>query len=127
METLEPRQQHAMVLLAGGQGVNEVCDALNIHRTTLWRWRKHPEFIAGWNQMVKQGKEKQIQALLELQQQAFNVLRDCLSSQNELLRYKAAITIVEKVEAIPEGPVYVQEIVHKQQQEEKFCELTDLK
>ena len=127
METLEPRQQHAMALLAGGKGVDEVCGALNIHRTTLWRWRKQPEFIAGWNQMVKQGKEKQIQALLGLQQQAFNVLRDCLSSQNELLRYKAAITIVEKVEAISEGPVYADEIQHKQQQDEKFRELTELR
>ena len=127
MSTLEPLQQQAMSLLAGGQGVDEVCDALNIHRTTLWRWRKQPEFIASWNQMVKKGKEKQIQALLELQHQAFNVLKDCLSSQNELLRFKAAITIVEKVEAIPEGSVYVEEILHKQQQDEKFRVLTDLK
>ena len=64
--------------------------------------------------MVKQGVEKQIQALLELQQQAFNALGDCLSSKNELLRYKVAITIVKKVEAITEGPVYVREIIHKQ-------------
>ena len=127
METLEPRQQHAMVLLAGGQGVDEVCDALNIHRTTLWRWRKQPEFIANWNQMVQQGKEKQVQTLLELQQQALSVLKDCLSSQNELLRFKAAITIVEKIGAITEGPVYVDEIQHKQQQDEKLRELTDLK
>ena len=77
--------------------------------------------------MVKQGVEKQIQALLELQQQAFNALRDCLSSKNELLRYKAVITIVEKVEAIPEGPVYVREILHKQQQDQKLWELTDFK
>ena len=102
-----------MALLASGQGVDEICDALDIHRTTLWRWRKQPEFIAGWNQMVKQGIEKQIQALLELQQQAFNALRDCFSSKSELLRYKAAITIVEKVEAIPDGPVYVREIHQK--------------
>ena len=127
MDSLAPQQHQALVLLAGGQGVDEVCDALNIHRTTLWRWRKQPEFIAGWNQMVKQGKEKQIQALLGLQQQAFNVLRDCLSSQNELLRYKAAITIVEKVEAISEGLVYADEIQHKQQQDEKFRELTELR
>ena len=126
MSTLEPLQQQAMSLLAGGQGVDEVCDALNIHRTTLWRWRKQPEFIASWNQVVKKGKEKQIQALLELQHQAFDVLRDCLSSQNELLRFKAAMTIVEKVDAMPEGLVCAEEIQHKQLQDEKFRELTDL-
>ena len=77
--------------------------------------------------MVKQGKEKQVQALLELQQQALSVLKDCLSSHNELLRFKAAITIVEKVGAITDGPVYTDEIQYKQQQDEKFRELTDLK
>ena len=127
METLEPQQQQALVLLAGGQSVDEISDTLKIHRTTLWRWRKQPEFIASWNQMVQQGKEKQIQTLLELQQQAFNVLRECLSSQNELLRFRAAIAIVEKVGVMPDGSVYADEILHKQQQDEKFRELTDLK
>ena len=126
MDSLEPQQQQALVLLAGGQGVDEISDALKIHRTTLWRWRKQPEFIASWNQMILQGKEKQVQTLLELQQQALSVLKDCLSSQNELLRFKAAITIVEKVGSITEGPVYADDIQHKQQQDEKFRQLTDL-
>jgi len=126
MDSLEPQQQQAIALLTAGQGVDEISDALNIHRTTLWRWRKQPEFIASWNQMVQQGKEKQLQTLLELQQQALSVLKDCLSSRNELLRFKAAITIVEKVGAITEGPVYADEIQHKQQQDEKFRQLTDL-
>ena len=62
--------------------------------------------------------------MFKLQQQAFNALRDCFSSKSELLRYKAAITIVEKVEAIPEGPVYVREIHQKQQPDQKLYELT---
>lgn len=126
MDSLEPQQQQALVLLAGGQGVDEISDTLKIHRTTLWRWRKQPEFIARWNQMVQQGKERQIQLLLELQQQALHVLKDCLSSENELLRFKAAIAIVDKVGAMPDGSVYPDEILHKQQQAEKFRQLADL-
>ena len=126
MDSLEPQQQQALVLLASGQGVDEISDTLKIHRTTLWRWRKQPEFVARWNQMVQQGKEKQIQLLLELQQQALHVLKDCLSSENELLRFKAAIAIVDKVGAMPDGSVYPDEILHKQQQAEKFRQLTDL-
>ena len=124
---MEPQQQQALALLVGGKSVDEISETLDIHRTTLWRWRQHPDFIASWNQMIQQGKEKQIQLLLDLQQQAFNVLRECLSSQNELLRFRAAIAIVEKVEVMPEGSVYADEILHKQQQDEKFRELTDLK
>ena len=126
METLEPQQQQALVLLAGGQSVDEISDTLKIHRTTLWRWRKQPEFIASWNQIVQQGKERQIKSLLDLQQQAFNVLRECLSSQNELLRFRAAIAIVEKVEAMLDESVYTDEIQHKPQQYEKLRQLTDL-
>ena len=126
METLEPQQQQALTLLAGGLGVDEVSNALDIHRTTLWRWRKHPEFIASWNQMVQKGKETQIQALLELQNQAFDVLKDCLSSQNEMLRFKAAMKIVEKVADMPDGLIYAEDILHKQSQDEKLRKLTDL-
>ena len=49
MGTIEPVQKQGMSMLAVGQGVDQVCDALNIHRITLWRWRKQPEFIASWN------------------------------------------------------------------------------
>ena len=49
MGTIEPVQKQGMSMLAVGQGVDQVCDALNIHRITLWRWRKQPEFIARWN------------------------------------------------------------------------------
>ena len=52
---------------------------------------------------------------------------DCLSNQNELLRFEAAITIVEKVGAMPEGLVYAEKALHKQLQGEKFRELNDLK
>ena len=76
--------------------------------------------------MVQQGKERQIQLWLELQQHALHVLTDCLSSENELLRFKAAIAIVDKVGALPDGSVYPDEILHKQQQAEKFRQLTDL-
>jgi len=73
---MEPQQQQALALLVSGKSVDEISEELDIHRTILWRWRKQPDFIAGWNQMIKQSKEKQIQLLLDLQQQAFNVLRE---------------------------------------------------
>ena len=52
---------------------------------------------------------------------------DCLSNQNELMRFKAAITIVEKVGAMPEGLVYAEGTLHKQLQGEKFRKLSNPK
>ena len=48
---MEPQQQQALALLVSGKSVDEISGELDIHRTTLWRWRKQPDFIAGWNQM----------------------------------------------------------------------------
>ena len=52
---------------------------------------------------------------------------DCLSNQNQLLRFKATVTIVEKVGAMPEGLVYAEKILHKQLQGEKFRKLSNPK
>ena len=52
-QSMEPQQQQALSLLVSGKSVDEISEELDIHRTTLWRWRKQPDFIAGWNQMIK--------------------------------------------------------------------------
>ena len=78
---MEPQQQQALTLLASGKSVDEISETLDIHRTTLWRWRKNPEFIARFNQLIQQGKEKQIQSFINLQQRAFEVFEEALSSE----------------------------------------------
>jgi len=50
---MEPQQQQALSLLVSGKSVDEISEELDTHRTTLWRWCKQPDFIAGWNQMIK--------------------------------------------------------------------------
>ena len=123
---MEPQQQQALTLLASGKGVDEISETLDIHRTTLWRWRKNPEFIARFNQLIQQGKEKQIQSFINLQQRAFEVFEEALSSENELLRFKAATVIIDKVKELPEGLLYEDEILESQRNQEQLRKLTSL-
>jgi hypothetical protein len=123
---MEPQQQQALTLLASGLGVDEISETLDIHRTTLWRWRKNPEFIARFNQLIQQGKEKQIQSFINLQQRAFEVFEEALSSENELLRFKAATVIIDKVKELPEGLLYEDEILESQRNQEQLRKLTSL-
>ena len=123
---MEPQQQQALTLLASGKSVDEISETLDIHRTTLWRWRKNPEFIARFNQLIQQGKEKQIQSFINLQQRAFEVFEEALSSENELLRFKAATVIIDKVKELPEGLLYEDEILESQRNQEQLRKLTSL-
>ena len=123
---MEPQQQQALTLLASGKSVDEISETLDIHRTTLWRWRKNPEFIARFNQLIQQGKEKQIQSFINLQQRAFEVFEEALSSENELLRFKAATVIIDKVKELPEGLLYEEEILESQRNQEQLRKLTSL-
>ena len=123
---MEPQQQQALTLLASGKSVDEISETLDIHRTTLRRWRKNPEFIARFNQLIQQGKEKQIQSFINLQQRAFEVFEEALSSENELLRFKAATVIIDKVKELPEGLLYEDEILESQRNQEQLRKLTSL-
>ena len=123
---MEPQQQQALTLLASGKSVDEISETLDIHRTTLWRWRKNPEFIARFNQLIQQGKEKQIQSFINLQQRAFEVFEEALSSENELLRFKAATVIIDKVKELPEGLLYEDEILESQRNQEQLRKLTSI-
>ena len=103
MEPLTTNQNKALALLATGQSVEEISNLLGIHRSTLWRWRQDPQFIAEWNKLVYETKEAQERALLEMQAKAIGALGDCLNSRNEMVKLRASLTILEKVQGLKVG------------------------
>jgi len=103
MEPLTANQNKALALLATGQSVEEISNFLGIHRSTLWRWRQDPQFIAEWNKLIYETKEVQERALLEMQAKAIGALGDCLNSRNEMVKLRASLTILEKVQGLKVG------------------------
>jgi len=103
MEPLTANQNKALALLATGQSVEEISNSLGIHRSTLWRWRQDPQFIAEWNKLIYETKEVQERALLEMQAKAIGALGDCLNSRNEMVKLRASLTILEKVQGLKVG------------------------
>jgi len=123
MEPLTPPQQQALSLLAAGQGIEEISRSLKINRSTLWRWRQEPQFIAEWNQLLHEMKEGQERALLELQQKAMSALEDCLGSTNEMVKLRASLTILDKIEGLKVGATEATQILRNQQQAARLEEL----
>jgi len=103
MESLTANQNKALALLATGQSIEEISNSLGIHRSTLWRWRQDPQFIAEWNKLIYETKEVQERALLEMQAKAIGALGDCLNSRNEMVKLRASLTILEKVQGLKVG------------------------
>ena len=110
MESLNAQQQQALGLLTTGLRIEEIAETLGVHRSTIWRWRQDPEFIAQWNQILTDTREEQTRSLLELQQEAIEALRGCLRSENDMVRLRAPISVLEKVESLSVGSTDAEEV-----------------
>ena len=100
MDRLNAQQQQTLSLLVTGKRVEEIAEKIGVHRSTIWRWRQDPEFIAQWNQILTDTREEQTRSLLELQQEAIEALRGCLRSENDMLRLRASLSVLDKVKGL---------------------------
>ena len=126
MEPLTANQNKALALLATGQSVEEISNLLGIHRSTLWRWRQDPQFIAEWNKLIYETKEVQERALLDMQAKAIGALGDCLNSRNEMVKLRASLTILDRVQGLRVGATDPREISQNQQQAMEIMRLFQL-
>ena len=97
------KKLQALSLLAAGSPLEKVANTLGVHRATLWRWRKDPKFVAEWNKMLAEMKERQTLALVKLQEESLNALYSCLNSKNDIVRLRAALSVMERVENLKVG------------------------
>ena len=107
---LTSQQQKALELLGTGKTITEVASSLDLNRTTIWRWTKTPEFQASLNTMIAEARVEVQQSLIKLQEKAIEALKECLSSSNDMVRLKTALSVLDKASAIKKGPTSTQTI-----------------
>ena len=110
MESLNAQQQQTLGLLATGLRIEEIAETLGVHRSTIWRWRQEPEFIAQWNRILVDTREEQTRSLLKLQQEAIEALKGCLRSENDMVRLRASLSVLEKVASLTVGFTDAEEV-----------------
>jgi|TARA_B100000809_G_C14671798_1_gene363523 hypothetical protein len=107
---LTSQQQQALNLLASGETIGKVSDQLKIHRSTIWRWSRIPEFEATLNTVVAEARAEMQQGLLALQSRAVQTLSECMVSPNHMVRMRAALTVLDRVSGMRCGPTTAESI-----------------
>ena len=95
---LTPIQEQAAILLASGDSFTAVAEKVSVNRSTLYKWQMQITFQCFFNQQCKEYKDNLKNGLFGLADEALSAIRDCLHSDNEATRLKAAMWVTDKVE-----------------------------
>ena len=116
---LTPQQEQACILLASGENVTNVADKLSLNRGTLYKWQQNKAFECFYNEQCQEYKNEVKSGLLGLHQQAIATIGQLITTGSEAIRLKAAMWLLEKVEAIEVGNTNIRQVLKDQ------CTITD--
>lgn len=106
-------QEKCAVMLAAGASITEVAGALHIDRGTIYCWKKKVTFTCYLNRLQKESKDILQGNLFELQGQALQALKDSLASDNESVKLKAAVWLIERLASIEVGGSEPKEVIKR--------------
>lgn len=117
---LTPQQEQACVLLASGESYTATAQRLNVSRGTLYKWQVSLAFQCYYNQQVKDYQAEVKNGLLGLHSEAVDTVRELMKTAGEATRLKAAIWLLERVEAVDVGVTDVRELLKNKHYKKKW-------
>lgn len=111
---LTPTQEKCAVMLASGVSITEIARELGLDRSTMYLWLKKVTFQCYFNHLRKEIQEKLTGNLFELHSSAIDAISKCLESDNESIRLKTAIWIVERLASIQVEEDNVRKVLEKE-------------
>ena len=90
-----------------------MAERLGINRGTLYKWQDSLPFRCFYNKQCSDYKSEVKNALLGLHNEAVATVRELLQTGGEATRLKAAIWLLEKVEAVGVGATDVREVLQE--------------
>lgn len=100
---LTPVQEQTAILLASGENITSVAEKLNLNRSTIYQWQEMLTFQCFFNQQKQDIQEMMRCEIFSLGEMALKTLKDCLNSDNESVKLKASLAILEKIESASIG------------------------
>ena len=111
---LTPIQEQAAMLLASGESITAVADKLSLNRGTIYKWQKDVTYKCFFNRQCADNRSTLAIGLFGLAEEALTAVRECLHSQNEGTRLKAAMWLTERLDNFSIGQTDVREAIRKE-------------
>lgn len=97
---LTAQQEQAAILLASGESVTDVADKVNVNRATIYLWQQKISFQCFYNQQCQIIQDNIRNGLCGLYADALDTIKLILQKGSYVLRLKAAMYVIGKVEMI---------------------------
>lgn len=96
---LTPLQEQAAILLASGETITAISEKLDINRSTIYEWQGILTFQCFYNKQCEIIRERIKAGVFGIQDDAFNAIKDILKGDNQAIKLKAAIWLIERASA----------------------------
>lgn len=110
---LPPKQQQMVALLIAGRSVTSIAEELKIDRTTVYEWRALETCQAEYNRLAADIKAEIECGIVSLYGKAIKALHDCLESDNDKIKYEAALHLLNQSRNWTPGPTDPKELVRQ--------------
>lgn len=95
---LTPVQEKTAILLASGESISSVAEKLQLNRSTIYQWQDMLTFQCFYNQQKQDIREGMRSELFMLGGLAVGILKESLNSENESVRLKASLAVIDRIE-----------------------------
>ena len=93
-DILAERRRAAIEMLAGGQLIKRVAEALTVDPKTIYRWRQEPDFQAALSARIKEVWGEAVERMKSLAVPAVEILQRQLHSHNSDDCYRTAKFVI---------------------------------
>jgi hypothetical protein len=111
---LTEQQEKAVQLLVEGQSFEDCAQTLGTDTATLYEWQAKPTFRAYSNRLKSDRKQHAGQFLDSLYNEALAAIRECLKSENQAVKLKTAMFLLEKMEGKEIGQTDARAMIREQ-------------
>ena len=102
---LSPIQEKTIILLLSGKSITDIAKELNVDRTTIYSWQEKETFHAYYSFLAKKIKIETEGNLFGMYQNAIQAVKDSLQSDNESIKLKSALWLIDKIDKYEIGEI----------------------
>lgn len=107
-------QEQCASLLASGEKVSKVAEMIHVSRSMIYQWNDLITFQCYTNQLRDEMQRHLNQSLLRLAGEALMTIQNSLKSDNETLRLKSAMWLLDRINKVEVGECNPFEVIRKE-------------